>query len=100
MGSEYEDYGSLLNRFIQHRMSADEFQIAYLKLFKNERRQLDEALFDVLDTLFGDVDAFSSEPTIRAELEAQKPGFYLDEAKLRQRVVYAFERLEALKRRR
>jgi hypothetical protein len=96
MSSVYQDYGLLLKQFLQGEMSAEEFQIAYLHQFKNESRQFDEALFEVLDTLFGDVDAFCADPDKRAELDAQIPGFYLDESELRQRVAHASEQLAAL----
>jgi Bacterial self-protective colicin-like immunity len=86
-------YLSLLKRFLANEVSAEEFQAAYLGIFKHENRQLDPSLFSILDTLFGDVDSFVSDPELRAELELQNPDFYLDEAELRHKVLDAYERL-------
>ena len=97
MGTVYDDYGLLLQDFIDARISADEFQSRYLGMFKNDDRSLSEPLFGLLDKLFGDVDAFCADPTVRTELQAIHPGFYLDEGQLRQRVVQAAEQLRALK---
>lgn len=82
MSDAYVGYGLLLERFLNREISVEEFQARYLERFKNEPRQLPEPLFELLDGLFGDVDAFSSD----SELIAENPGFYLDEAGLRERV--------------
>lgn len=98
VGSEYNDYISLLQRFIQGDLPADAWQRQYLNMFKQETRCLSEPLFELLDRLFGDVDSFCGDPTARKELEATYPGFYLDESELRLRVVQAAEALRALQR--
>lgn len=98
VGSEYEKYGKLLQRFIQGDLSADEFQLRYLDMFKQEGGRLSEPLFELLDRLFGDVDAFCGDPNVLEELEAAHPGFYLDESELRRRVVDAAEALRVLER--
>jgi hypothetical protein len=82
MSDAYVDYGFLLDRFLSGAMPVDEFQTIYLERFKNEARRLDEPLFKWLDGLFGDVDAFTTDPQLRAE----NPGLYLNEAELRERV--------------
>jgi hypothetical protein len=96
MSNDAENYELLLKRFTQNEMSAEAFQTAYINIFKNETRQFDESVFGLLDALFGDVDAFCADPKLRAELDAQTPGFYLDEAQLRQRATVAYERLLSL----
>jgi hypothetical protein len=48
------DYGLLLHRFLAGALSAEDFQRAYLERFKNESRELDDSLFEILDELFGD----------------------------------------------
>lgn len=93
MSGVYTDYEMLINRFIEGAMSPEEFQCAYLAQFKNEERKLDEPLFELLDALFGDVDAF----TIDQELFEENPAFYLDEAALRERTAQALKRLIQLK---
>ena len=94
MSDVYTDYGLLLKRFLNGAISIEAFQRAYLGRFKNERRKLDEDVFDLLDELFGDVDAFTTAP----ELLSENPGFYLDETALRKKVTQAAKRLAELQR--
>lgn len=89
MGDVYTDYGMLLNRFLEGGISAEEFQCAYLERFKNEERKLGGSLYELLEDLFGDVDSFST----NQELLAENPGFYLDEAALREKTAQALKRL-------
>jgi len=89
MSDAYADYGDILTRFLEGTISAEEFQRAYLSQFKNEKRHLNEPLFELLDGLFGDVDAFTADP----ELLAENPRFYLDEAALREKTAQALKRL-------
>jgi hypothetical protein len=91
--SKLVDYERLFERFLGGAMSVEEFQAAYLYLFKNEG-QLDEPLFELLDELFGDVDSL----TTNQQLLAENPNFYLDEATLRQKVQKTADRLLGLKR--
>jgi len=93
MSSDVSHYLSLLKRFLGNELSAERFQAAYLDMFKRENRQLAPDLFEILDTLFGDVDSLVLDPELRSELESQNPGFYLDEAALRRRVSDAYMKL-------
>ena len=61
---------------------AIEFQHAYLGKFKMETERLDDTSFDLLDRLFGDVDAYTSDQGLLDE----NPSHYLDETCLRTRV--------------
>ena len=85
------DYGSLLAQFLSGAMSVEEFQATYLERFKNEG-QLNGAVFELLDELFGDVDSF----TVDQRLLAEGADFYLDEARLREKVCSIANRLAAL----
>jgi Bacterial self-protective colicin-like immunity len=89
MSDVYSDYRILLNRFVEGAISPEEFQSAYLSRFKNEDKILDEPLFDLLDSLFGDVDAFTND----LELLTENPGFYLDEVALREKTAQALKKL-------
>lgn len=89
MSDVYAEYGDILNHFLEGTISAEEFQRAYLRQFKNEKRHLSEPLFELLDGLFGDVDAFTADP----QLLAENPSFYIDESALRQRTAQALQRL-------
>ncbi len=98
MSDIYTDYKLLLHGFLSGALSAEAFQRAYLERFKNESRALDDALFEILDELFGDVDAFCANPDLLAELRGTKPGFYLDEKALRVKVAQASQRLASLQK--
>jgi hypothetical protein len=85
------DYASLLEQFLSGAMPLEEFQATYLDRFKGEG-PLEEPLFELLDELFGDVDFFTTD----SQLLAENPDFYLNEAKLRQKVRQTVERLSQL----
>ena len=93
MSNSLVDYGSLFEQFLRGAMSVEEFQATYLDRFKNEG-QLDGPLFELLDEIFGDVDSFTTDQ----QLLTENPGFYLDEAGLREKVQLAASRLATLKR--
>jgi hypothetical protein len=93
MSSVADKYLPLMSKFISGEMSVVDFQTSYLSLFKNESERLDSASFKILDMLFGDIDSFVLDSGLRAELESQNPGFYLDELTLRRRVADACEDL-------
>lgn len=93
MSNAQVDYGSLLGQFLNGEIPVEEFQVTYLDCFKNEG-QLDAPTFRLLDELFGDVDSFTTDQ----QLLAENPGFYVDEARLREKVRNVANRLSALKR--
>lgn len=92
MRNTYVDYASLLNRFLAGALDADEFQRLYLTRFKHETVALGEPVFELLDALFGDVAAFTSDP----QLLALNCGLHLDEPALRRKVAAAARRLAEL----
>lgn len=94
MSQDISQYLSLLKHFLDNQLSAEAFQFEYLDMFKHDDRPLDSALFSILDTLFGDIDSFVSDPGLRSQLESQTPGFYLDEPSLRRRVSDAYTELK------
>ncbi|EHR71160.1 hypothetical protein BurJ1DRAFT_2324 [Burkholderiales bacterium JOSHI_001] len=93
MNEALVEYARLLEQFLSGAVPAEEFQRAYLGRFKNEQRSLEEPLFEVLDELFGAVDAYTGDPLLLAE----QPAFYLTEDGLRAQVVRAAGRLSALR---
>jgi len=84
-------YLELLERFLTRKLSLMDFQRAYLRQFKDETRDMDDALFELLDEFFGDLDSFSADPA----LLAARPDFYLDEAGLRDKAENVLLRLRA-----
>ena len=92
MSSPAGEYMLLLEQFLSKKMSVEDFQVAYLNHFKKETRRLDESVFELLDSTFGDVDAFTTDPLLLAE----SPDFYLDEEGLRKKVRFIVSRLADL----
>ena len=84
-----DDYARMMQDFMQGAMSTTEFVTGYLKKFKNETRELDEEEFEILDELFGDIDAYTPETSLIVE----NPNFYIDERQLRERVAMAIKKL-------
>lgn len=90
MSNVIDAYKSLLASFLAGSLSANEFCSVYIDRFKGED-ELSEKVFELLDELFGDVDAFTTD----SNLLAPRPDFYLDEAQLRKKVQVALDRLAA-----
>ena len=86
------EYVRMMQGFVQGATSTTGFVTAYLDKFKNETRELAEAEFEILDELFGDVDAYTPDVSLIAE----NPSFYIDEGQLKQRVAMAIEKLKAV----
>jgi hypothetical protein len=61
-----ESYTALLAEFISGKVDAKTFEGRYLYKFKNESLQLPRGVFEELDQMFGDVDAYCSDPLIRS----------------------------------
>jgi hypothetical protein len=96
MKAAADEYLVLMNTFLHGEMPSAEFQLAYIEKFKNETTLFDEKVFQLLDELFGDVDAFCADPEELAALQAELPGFYLDEQTLRGRVSDIAQRLSEM----
>ncbi len=86
------EYQDLIDRYVSGKISVQAFQSTFLQKFKGDTRHFSEAEFDVLDTLFGDLDAFTDD----LGLIAESPDFYLTAAALRERVASARVRLANL----
>lgn len=71
-------------------MSADEFESLYLFMFKNDQAAYQEEVYQVLDDLFADVDAYCSDPSLRQPND-------LDEHQLLQEARKALHALEQLR---
>jgi hypothetical protein len=78
-------YRKLIRSFVDGGISADEFEARFLSQFKDDRNQVTGDEFDVLDGLFADVDAYVSEPALRASAR----GISGEELRLRARNAYA-----------
>lgn len=76
VNSRLNPYMNLLQCFGQKEITAVEFEKKYLELYKNDPTDWSEGEFEILDGLFGAVDAFCSDPDLREEDD-------LDEVQLR-----------------
>jgi Bacterial self-protective colicin-like immunity len=82
-------YMTLLRQFLCGSISASEFERRYLDAFKNDTAEYTETVYQVLDELFGDVDAYCADPALRG------PGDF-DELQLRSEAGTALLELEQL----
>lgn len=64
---ELEDYFALMESFHSGRTTPGQFETKYLALFKAEQRLFPGEIFNVLNRLFSDVDAFVADPKIREQ---------------------------------
>ena len=89
MTSVAAEYMRIMQEFLDGTISTTEFEQSYFAKFKNETREIEEAQFEVLDELFGDLDAFTSD----LDLIAQNPAFYINEPQLKEKVAIAIKNL-------
>lgn len=71
-------------------LTADEFEVVFLRLYKLDPTQWPADLFAVLDSFFADVDAYCPDDALRAEVGG------LDADELRERASQTFSRLKEL----
>jgi hypothetical protein len=83
------EYRDLMRSFYDGGMTAGDFETSYLRLFKEDAGRKPDAIFQILDGLFADVDAFSPDPALRG-----RDGIGADT--LRARVGAALRHLERL----
>ncbi len=86
---DMERFRELISRFHERQIPAHEFEREYLSRFKACEEQFPEAVFEALNELFLDLDAFCDNPALRDDSD-------LDEATLRQRVATALSALQSL----
>ena len=60
-----EQYISLINQLVAGELATSHFEMSYLKMFKNETREFPEDVYDVLNSLFTDVDAYCGDLELR-----------------------------------
>ena len=62
-----EQYILLITQFVTGVISAPQFEQSYLDMFKHESNELPEHVYEVLNGLFSDVDAYCGDPYLRDE---------------------------------
>ena len=76
MAAKYRD---LIADFVSGRVSAQNFESAYLQVFKNDKDQVPSREFDVLEKLFFGIDDYIADPELRKKVGG------LDDGELRSR---------------
>lgn len=79
-------YSGLLDRYLSGQIGVLEFESLYLEMFKSDTMTWGQREYEILNTLFGDVDAYCHDPSIRSSHD-------LDETQLRARIEIAREGL-------
>lgn len=85
-----DEYRAILQDFVDGKLTTPAFEKTYFTKFKNETREIGDATFEVLDQLFGDIDACTS----NISLIAENPSYYIDEDQLKERVKKAIASLK------
>jgi self-protective colicin-like immunity protein len=83
------EYIGLLEAFIEGRIDAQTFEQFYLERFKSDTTRWPEGEYQILNDLFGDIDAFCAEPELRGPED-------LDETQLRERSATALDKLRLI----
>lgn len=65
--SAIEKYTLLITQFVAGELTAPQFEVSYLDMFKNESEVFPECVYVVLNELFFYVDAYCSDPDLRDE---------------------------------
>ncbi len=91
-----DEYKKLIMQFIDGQITAVEFRDFYFQKYQNDTRTLEEQLFEALDELQGDVDAYEPDQELYKALSEEKPNWYLNESGLREKARAALQKLSAL----
>lgn len=83
-------YVVLIRAFLENRLSASEFQMLYFAIFKSDEKYRPREIFDILDTLFADIDEYCDDDELRRRTAG------MDEVKLRMRARIAIDRLSTV----
>ncbi len=83
-------YALLLRLLVDRRLTGEEFEVVFLPLYKQDPTDWPADIFDTLDTFFADVDEFTPDPGLRAQVGG------IDEQELRRRAADTLQRLSAL----
>ncbi len=81
-------YTNLIRDYLNNRISTKCFEYTYLKLFKEETREMSSEEYSIINGLFMDVEAFCDDPTLRDAND-------IDEHELRKRCQIAFKKLQS-----
>jgi hypothetical protein len=60
-------YTDLIKAFLINAIDAQQFESGFLEKFKNDSAEFPDDVFQLLDEMFGAVDAFCADPELRDE---------------------------------
>jgi Bacterial self-protective colicin-like immunity len=91
-------YKALIYQFINHQISAPDFESPCLKMLKNETEMIGGDNFDILEDLFTSTDDYVADPELRSRLlvdnvDIHKYGKPLDDEELRAEAREAYRKL-------
>lgn len=88
--SVLQPYAVLLRLFVDGAFSASEFEVVFLRLYKDDPTEWSPEVYEVLDSFFADVDSYCGDEELRSKVGG------LDDDALRRRARDAFDRLRAM----
>lgn len=91
-----EEYCRLLEEYLNGSSTGYEWIRKFLRFYGPDHRQMEEELYQVLDTLWGDVESFVPLEDRYRELSKHKPNFYLNDVLFRERAEVAYNELKRL----
>ncbi|MGC2653590.1 MAG: colicin immunity domain-containing protein [Mycobacterium sp.] len=80
-------YKDLILSYVNRKISAEQFESAYLELFKHDTDQVLGVQFNILENLFFAIDDFVADPELRAAVHG------LNEEDLRKHALEAYQQL-------
>lgn len=83
-------YVELLGAFTEREITGEAFEVRFLTLYKNDPTDWPDEIFEILDSLFADVDEFVVDPALREQVGG------LDEYRLRERATLTLRKIRAL----
>jgi hypothetical protein len=83
-------YKALLDLYVNEKLSTEAFCRRYEDAYLSDRTMFEPELYEILNELFYDTDAWTSDPALIAE----RPSYYLNEVQFRQKAKLAAARLD------
>jgi hypothetical protein len=87
--TKLDEYSTLIEAYLSNKIDALSFEREYLAKFKADSTNWSDREFEVLNSIFTDLDAFCSDPSLRDELD-------IDEFRLRENTNRNLKNLQAI----
>jgi hypothetical protein len=83
-------YKGLLDLYVNDKLSTEAFCRQYEDTYLSDKTMFEPELYEILNELFYDTDAWTADPALIAE----RPTYYLNETQFHQRALLAAARLD------